>query len=147
MTAETVAVRDFDTANHESSSGFERVEVEALPYSETHGYPRFAGVVDNRQWALQALSSMTEFWKRPKFWIGAILILWIGYLLTANLSQTLNIFIIPRLLHPQISIAYVMVVAAIVGSLLTLFIQYTWRRRSSKNAASSATVSNSSTVA
>jgi hypothetical protein len=123
------------------------MEVETLPYSETHGHPDFHGVVDNRLRALQALTVMTEFWKRPKFWIGAILILWIGYLLTANLSETLNIFIIPRLLHPQISVAYVMIVAAIVGSLLTLFIQYTWRKRSSKNAASSATVSSSSTVA
>ena len=27
---------------------------------------------------------MSEFWKRPKFWIGAIIILWLAYIIYAN---------------------------------------------------------------
>ncbi|MGO9265267.1 MAG: hypothetical protein ACLQBA_10350 [Candidatus Binataceae bacterium] len=92
---------------------------------------------------------MTEFWKRPKFWIGAIIILWLGYLLTANLTQPVEIYIVPHFVHRTVTAAALMIVAAIIGCLLTLYIQFTWRNRSSKNAvASPATpVSSSSTVA
>jgi uncharacterized membrane protein YesL len=92
---------------------------------------------------------MTEFWKRPKFWIGAIIILWLGYLLTANLTQPVEIYIVPHFIHRTVTAAAVMIIAAMVGSLLTLIIQFAWRKRSSKNAVvSPATpVSSSSTVA
>jgi TRAP-type C4-dicarboxylate transport system permease small subunit len=92
---------------------------------------------------------MTEFWKRPKFWISAIIILWLGYLLTANLSEPVEIYIVPHFLHRTVTAAAVMIVAAMIGCLLTLVIQFSWRKRSSKNAvASPATpVSSSSTVA
>jgi hypothetical protein len=125
------------------------MKIEALPYSKTHGHPRTPGLVDNRQAELQALAVMTEFWKRPKFWIGAIIILWLGYLLTANLTQPVEIYIVPHFIHRTVTAAAVMIIAAMVGSLLTLIIQFAWRKRSSKNAvASPATpVSSSSTVA
>ena len=92
---------------------------------------------------------MTEFWKRPKFWIGAIIILWLGYLLTANLGEPVELYIVPHFLHRTVTAAAVMIVAAAVGSLLTILIQFTWRRRSSKNAVASpaAPASSSSTVA
>lgn len=92
---------------------------------------------------------MKEFWKRPKFWIGAIIILWLGYLLTANLTQPVEIYIVPHFVHRTVTAAALMIVAAIIGCLLTLYIQFAWRNRSSKNAvASPATpVSSSSTVA
>lgn len=91
---------------------------------------------------------MTEFWKRPKFWIGAIIILWLGYLLTANLTQPVEIYIVPHFVHRTVTAAAVMLVAAIIGCLLTLYIQFAWRKRSSKNAVASAPpVSSSSTVA
>jgi hypothetical protein len=142
-------VGDFDPADHQPAPGLERMKVEALPYSETHGYPRAPCLVDNRQAALQALTVMKEFWKRPKFWIGAIIILWLGYLLTANLTQPVEIYIVPHFVHRTVTAAALMIVAAIIGCLLTLYIQFAWRNRSSKNAvASPATpVSSSSTVA
>jgi hypothetical protein len=92
---------------------------------------------------------MTEFWKRPKFWIGAIIILWLGYLLTANLSEPVEVYLIPYFVHRTVPAASVMIVAALVGCVLTLVIQYFWRKRSAKNTVSSATapLSSSSTVA
>jgi hypothetical protein len=82
---------------------------------------------------------MTEFWKRPKFWIAAIIILWLGYLLTANLSQPVELYIVPHFVHRTVTAAEVMLVAAVVGCLITLGIQFTWRRRSSKYGAASST--------
>lgn len=144
-----MAVRDFDAAEHELAPGFERMEVETLPYSETHGHPQTQRLVDNWQAALQALMVMTEFWKRPKFWIAAIIILWLGYLLTANLSEPVEIYIVPHFVHRTVPAAAVMMVAALVGGLLTILSQYAWRKRYSNNADASpaAPASSSSTVA
>src|SRR5208337_3894751 len=122
MASQPMTVRDLDAADHQPPPGLQRMKVEALPYSETHGHPQTPCLVDNRQAALQALTVMTEFLKRPKFWIGAIIILWLGYLLTANLSQPVEIYIVPHFIHRTVTAAAVMIVAAVIGCLLTLFI-------------------------
>lgn len=93
---------------------------------------------------------MFEFWKQPKFWATAIIILWIAYVIGANLEQIVTIHIIPLLVQPQLEVSTIVVFSAIVGAALTLIIQYYWRRsRASKNAAQSAPASgaSSSTIA
>jgi hypothetical protein len=139
MTTQAVAMLDLHAAKDQAPSRLERMEVESLAYSEAHRNLYVHCHVDNRRLALQALAAMTEFWKRPKFWIAAIVILWLGYLLTANLSQPVELYIIPHFVHRTVTAAEVMLVAAVVGCAITLSIQFTWRRRSSKNGAASST--------
>lgn len=82
---------------------------------------------------------MTEFWKRPKFWIGAIVILWLGYIVYANFQlEPVEIRIVPRFVVLQLKVSAVIIGSAIFGSVATLLIQFVWRRRSSKNASQSA---------
>ena len=92
---------------------------------------------------------MTQFWKNPKFWITLIVILWLFYLIEGNLEQPVILYIIPHFLHPTVRIGTVIAASGVVGSLLTLAIQFSWRRRASKNAAASmaAAASSSKTVA
>jgi uncharacterized integral membrane protein len=80
---------------------------------------------------------MTEFWKRPKFWIGAIIVLWLVYLIYANSQPApVEIHLIPWFVTLQLKLSAIIIGSGIVGALITLAIQYFWRRRgSSKNAA------------
>jgi uncharacterized integral membrane protein len=80
---------------------------------------------------------MTEFWKRPKFWIGAIIILWLLYLIYANSQPApVEIHLIPWFVTLQLKLSAIIIGSGLVGTLITLAIQYFWRRRgSSKNAA------------
>ena len=92
-----------------------------------------------------------EFWKWPRFWIGAVVVLWLAYIIYANSQLApVEIRIIPWFVKLQLRVAAVIVGGAILGSLLTLAIQFLWRRRgSSKNGAVSAPAApvSSSTVA
>jgi hypothetical protein len=94
---------------------------------------------------------MVEFWKRPKFWIGLILILWITYIVYENFQLApVDIRLIPFLATLQLKVSAIMVASAVAGVVATLVVQFFWRRRgSSKNAAVStaASVSSSKTVA
>jgi len=93
---------------------------------------------------------MSEFWKRPKFWIVAILSLWLLYVIYSNFQLApVEIRIVPRLVILQLRVSAVIIGAAIFGSVVTLTAQYYWRRRGSKNGSLSANVppSSSSTVA
>jgi hypothetical protein len=75
---------------------------------------------------------MWEFWKRPKFWIGAVLILWLLYIVYSNFQlEPVEIRIVPRLVILQLRVSAVIIGAAIFGSALTLGLQYYWRRRGS----------------
>lgn len=89
---------------------------------------------------------MFEFWKRPKFWIGLILVLWISYIVYENFQLApVDIKLIPFIATLQLKVSAVMVGSAIGGAIATLVIQFFWRRRgSSKSAAVSATASPSS---
>ena len=87
---------------------------------------------------------MAQFWKSPKFWISAIVILWIFYLIDGNLEQPVELYIIPHFLHRTVRVATVMAASAVVGSILTIVIQFAWRRRASKNASVSTAVASSS---
>jgi hypothetical protein len=88
---------------------------------------------------------MFQFWKSPKFWVSAIVILWLLYLIDGNLEQPVEIYIIPHFLHRTVRVAAVMAASAIVGSILTIVVQFAWRRRASKNASISAAAAASST--
>jgi uncharacterized integral membrane protein len=92
---------------------------------------------------------MREFWKRPKFWIGVIVFLWLVYLFDANLNQPVELFVVPLFLHRTLPVAAVILAAGMLGCFLTLLIQFSWRRRSSKKTLSSAAPppSSSKTVA
>jgi hypothetical protein len=141
------------------------MEIEALSDGEPHqpvlrsAAARGIGFgVDFAQAAIQAfkvclggLVGMMEFWKWPKFWIGAVVILWLAYVIYANSQLApVEIRIIPWFVTLQLRVAAVIVGGAILGSILTLAIQFLWRRRgSSKNgsAAAPAEPASSSTVA
>ena len=79
---------------------------------------------------------MTEFWKRPKFWIGAIIALWLAYVIYANSQPApVQIHLIPWFVTLQLKLSAIIIGGGILGALLTLAVQYLWRRRgSSKNA-------------
>lgn len=93
---------------------------------------------------------MIEFWKQPKFWAAAALVLWLAYVIGSNLEEVVVLHIVPWLLQPQLKVSTVVVIAAAVGAALTLWIQFMWRNwRASKNASHSIAASgaSSSTVA
>lgn len=93
---------------------------------------------------------MFEFWKQPKFWAAAVLVLWLAYVIGSNLEQVVVIHIVPWLLQPYLKVSTIVISSAIVGVVLTLGIQFMWRRgRSSKNASQSTAApgASSSTVA
>jgi hypothetical protein len=77
---------------------------------------------------------MWEFWKRPKFWIGLVIILWLAYIIGANLAQPVTIHLIPVFVQPTLQVATIVIGSAVIGCLLTLLFQFLWRRKgSSKN--------------
>ena len=93
---------------------------------------------------------MFEFWKQPKFWLATVLILWLAYIIGSNLEQVVTIHVIPWLLQPYLKVSTIVISSGIAGALLTLGIQFMWRKgRSSKNASQStpAPGASSSTVA
>jgi uncharacterized membrane protein YciS (DUF1049 family) len=82
---------------------------------------------------------MPQFWKQPKFWAAAIVVLWLAYVIGSNLAQLVTIHIIPWFVQPELKVSTIVIASAIVGATLTLIIQYYWRKsRSSKNVAQSA---------
>lgn len=117
-------------------------------FAETRSYPAgaigdkdaiVAADVDKRTRAIQASIVMSEFWKRPKFWIGAILILWLAYIVYANFQlEPVEIRIVPRFVILQLKVSAVIIGSAVFGSVLTIALQFFWRRRSSKNGSQSA---------
>jgi hypothetical protein len=93
---------------------------------------------------------MFEFWRQPKFWAAAVLVLWLAYVIGSNLELVVTIHIVPWLLHPDLKVSTIVILSVILGILLTIGIQFVWRKgRSSKNASQSTAASgaSSSTVA
>jgi hypothetical protein len=89
---------------------------------------------------------MREFWKRPKFWIVAILILWLIYIIDSNFQlNPVEIRLVPKLVILQLRVSAVIIASAIVGSAATLIIQYYWRNRRSNIGSRSTVESPSST--
>ena len=88
---------------------------------------------------------MPSFLKNPKVIVGAIVILWIAYVISNNLEKSVDFRLLPfNILTLQLRVSAVVVVSALFGVLATIVIQFLWRRRS-KNAVSPASVASSST--
>lgn len=91
-----------------------------------------------------------DFWKRPKFWIGFIVIAWLAYVLFSNFQLApVEIRILPFAATLQFKVSAIIIGSVILGVIGTLVIQWLWRRRSSKNASVSVTepVTSARTVA
>ncbi len=160
MTAKTGRMLDFDTAKYELSAFFEWMEVKPLSNLETHQPPcsrRASSQVDKRAATIQARirctggkDAMFEFWKRPKFWAALILVLWIAYILNETYQiPPVTLRLVPWFVTLQVNVSAIVIVSAVAGFILTLVIQFYWRRRSSKNASVStaAAATSSSPVA
>ncbi len=94
--------------------------------------------------------SVPAFAKNPRFIIGAIVVLWLAYVIYSNIRLSpVQIKLVPYLLTLQINVSALIVASAIFGCLATLIIQWLWRRRRSKNGSVSAAApaASSSTVA
>jgi uncharacterized integral membrane protein len=81
---------------------------------------------------------MPSFVKNPKFIIGALIVLWLVYVIIANYQSALTIELLPFGVVLSIRTSLVIVASAIFGALVTLAIQFLWKRRSSKKASTSA---------
>ena len=90
------------------------------------------------------------FVKNPKFIGGAIVILWVVYVIYGNYQlNPIDFHLFPLLKPAQISVSLVIIGAALFGCLSTLAVQFLWRRGRSKNGsvASTAPADSSKTVA
>jgi len=93
----------------------------------------------------QGAAAMPSFLKNPKVIVGAIVILWIVYVISNNLEKSVDFRLLPfNILTLQLRVSAVVVASALFGALATIIIQFLWRRRS-KNAVSP-TVASSSTA-
>ena len=82
---------------------------------------------------------MPDFVKSPKFIISTIVVLWVAYILWANLQlPTVNFHMIPFAATLDFGVSALVVGSAVFGSIATLVIQWLWRRRSSKKGSESA---------
>jgi uncharacterized integral membrane protein len=92
---------------------------------------------------------MSRYLKRWKLWALAILVLWLAYIIWANVQVISPIYIIPFLVALHASLPTIIVASAIGGCLLTILAQYIWRRRYSKRSevSSVASAASTSTVA
>ena len=85
---------------------------------------------------------MPKFAKNPKVIIGAIIVLWVAYIIGSNFQlEPVSIHLIPFAATLDFKVSAVIIGAAIFGSVATLIIQWLWKRRSSKNGSTSAAAS------
>ena len=87
------------------------------------------------------------FVKNPKFIGGAIVVLWVAYVVYWNYRlEPINIQLFPVMKPEQLSVSSVIIGSAVFGCVATLVTQFLWRRGRSKNgsATSSAPAATSS---
>lgn len=79
---------------------------------------------------------MPAFAKNPKFIFGAIVVLWLSYVIYANFApEPIPVYLLPfGALQLSFRLSAVIIGAAVFGSAATVVIQWLWRRHSSKNA-------------
>jgi hypothetical protein len=95
----------------------------------------------------QGANTMPSFLKNPKFIIGAIVVLWVAYIVEENFRlDPITIRLVPFVAALQLRVSAVIIGAAVFGSVATLVVQFLWRRRS-KNASSPQPAASSKTVA
>ena len=89
---------------------------------------------------------MPSFLKNPKVIIGAIVVLWVVYVISNNLEKSVDFRLLPfNVLNLQLRVSALVVASALFGVLATIVIQFLWKRRS-KNAVSPTSVTSSSTA-
>ncbi len=86
------------------------------------------------------------FIKSPKFIGGAIVVLWVAYVVYWNHQlNPIEIQLFPFLKPAQLNVSTVIIAAALFGCLATLTIQFFWRRGRSKNGSTASTAPGAST--
>ena len=86
------------------------------------------------------------FVKSPKFIGGAIVVLWVAYVVYWNYRlNPIDIQLVPFFKPAQLNVSSVIIGAALFGCLVTLAIQFLWRRGRSKNGSVTSTASAAST--
>src|SRR5262249_48347704 len=75
---------------------------------------------------------MPEFVKTPRFIIGTIVVLWVAFVIYANLDpQGVKFKLFPGI-ELQFKLSTVIIGSAVFGAMATLVIQWLWRRPSNK---------------
>jgi hypothetical protein len=88
------------------------------------------------------------FLKSPKFIGGAIVFLWVAYVVYWNHRLApIEIQLFPLLKPAELNVSSVIIGAGIFGCLATLMIQLFWRRGRSKNGSTASTAPGASTNA
>jgi hypothetical protein len=76
------------------------------------------------------------FVKSPRVIFGAILVLWVAYVLYSNFQLVpVEIRLLPFAASLQLKVSAIVIGSAIFGAVITLIIPYIWRRRQSSNRA------------
>ncbi|HUO04616.1 MAG TPA: hypothetical protein VMU16_05405 [Candidatus Binataceae bacterium] len=80
---------------------------------------------------------MPAFAKNPKFIIGTLVVLWVGYVLYTNYQlDMVTFYLLPfDILKLQLKLSAIVIGAAVFGSIVTLVIQWLWGRSSNSNGA------------
>ncbi|MGH7813986.1 MAG: hypothetical protein ACREQI_08295 [Candidatus Binataceae bacterium] len=74
---------------------------------------------------------MPAFVKNPKFIIGTIVVLWVAYVIYANFQlKPVEFTLLPFGVVLTFQLSVVVIGAAIFGALVTLIVQWLWRRSS-----------------
>ena len=90
---------------------------------------------------------MPSFLKSPKFIGGAIIVLWVAYVIYYNLDKSVDFYLLPfNILKLQLRVSAIVVGGAVFGAIATLVIQFLWRRRSKNASSPSPSAVSSSTV-
>ena len=90
---------------------------------------------------------MPSFLKNPKFIAGVLVVLWVAYIIFNNLEKSVDFRLLPfNILTLQLRVSAIAIASAVFGSIVTLVIQFYWRRRS-KNASSASPAVSTSTSA
>lgn len=86
------------------------------------------------------------FVKNPRFIGGAIIVLWVAYIVYWNYRlNPIDIQLVPFFKPAQLSVSSVIIGAALFGCLATIAIQFLWRRGRSKDGSQASTASAAST--
>ncbi len=77
---------------------------------------------------------MPAFLKNPKVIAGAIVAVWVIYVISVNFQlRLIEIRLLPFIASIYLKVSTVIICSVIFGSFLTLAIQYQWRRWKSSN--------------
>jgi hypothetical protein len=82
---------------------------------------------------------MTQFWKRPKFWVNLVLIVWLAYLIGSNIGLSVPLHLVPLLAIVTVQVSTIIALSILFGVVGMLWVQFLWRRWRSSNQAPQST--------